>query len=208
MSCKIITVAQQKGGSGKTTIAAHIAVALGQKNYKVALIDTDPQATLKCWYGLREERFGKEYTGMEFVSVSGIRIANELLRLKSKVDFIVIDSPPHTATETKSSVRNSDIVIIPIQPSPADLWAASATINICGEERIKFFTLLNRVNKNTKLASDIRSKVLNPLKSEIANRTIFASCFLKGLCATEVGPKDSASIEVKKLVDEILKKLR
>lgn len=208
MNCKIITIAQQKGGSGKTTIAAHLAVALSQRKYKVALIDTDPQASLREWYKLREERFGKDYTGLNFVSVSGIRSANEISKYKMSTDFIIVDSPPHTEIETRSSVRISDLVIIPIQPSPADLWAAKATIYICENEKINFYTLLNRVSPNSKLAKEIRSKLVKPLKSEIGNRISFATCFLHGLSVTESDPRGAAAVDFKKFTDEVLKKLK
>jgi chromosome partitioning protein len=208
MNCKIITIAQQKGGAGKTTVAAHLAIALSQRKYNIVLIDIDPQGTLTQWHNLRKNLLDKSYTAINFHSTSGWRITTELAKFKSTADFIIIDSPPHTNTETKSSVRISDLVIIPIQPSPADLWASNATINICQKEQITFYTLLNRASQNSRLVKEIRSKMIKPLKSEIGNRVSFASCFMKGLCVTEVQPKSIAAKEYKKLTSEILTKIK
>ncbi len=208
MDCKVITIAQQKGGAGKTTIAAHLAVALSQRKHKVLLIDIDPQASLSQWYKLREKHFGKDYTGINFLSTSGWRVSGEISKFKTSIEYIIIDSPPHTNTEAKSSVRISDLVIIPIQPSPADLWASKATIDICQKEQIPFYTLLNRVNPNSRLAKEIRSQLAKPLKSEIGNRISFATCLLEGLCTTESDPKSSAAEEFKKLTAEILAKMK
>ena len=95
---KVITIAQQKGGAGKTTVAAHVAVALSQKGNRVAVVDIDPQGSLTHWHKLREERFGEGYTGLSFVHVSGWRVGSEVSRLSRSCDFVIIDSPPHTET--------------------------------------------------------------------------------------------------------------
>src|SRR5579872_2887716 len=89
---KVITVAQQKGGAGKTTVASHIAVALSQKGNRVAIVDIDPQGSMSYWHNIREEALGEGYTGITFASVSGWREASEISRLKRAVDYIVIDS--------------------------------------------------------------------------------------------------------------------
>ncbi len=206
MDCKIITIAQQKGGAGKSTVAAHLAVALSQRN-NVLLIDTDPQATLTQWYKLRENHYGKDYTKINFLSTSGWRIANEISKYKTTIDYMIIDSPPHTDTETKSSVRISDLVIVPVQASPADLWASKAIIDICQREQVPFYTLLNKVNSNSRLAKEIRVQLANPLKSEIGNRVSFASCLIDGLCSSESEPRSIAAKEFKKLTAEILEKI-
>src|SRR5437016_4504105 len=102
---KVITVAQQKGGAGKTTVAAHVAVALSQKGNRVAIIDIDPQGSLSHWHRIREERLGEGYTGLSFAAVSGWRVSGEVSRLSKQHDFVVIDSPPHTETEARTAIR-------------------------------------------------------------------------------------------------------
>ncbi len=81
---QIITIAQQKGRTGKTTIAAHIAVSFAQTGRRVAIIDIDPQGSLSRWHALREKKFGIGYTGLYFVASSGWRIEGVINNLQNK----------------------------------------------------------------------------------------------------------------------------
>ncbi|MCH2037544.1 MAG: ParA family protein [Rickettsiales bacterium] len=205
MSAKIITVAQQKGGAGKTTIAAHLAVVLSQKGERVAVIDIDSQQSLSRWHKVREEKFGEGYSGLNFSSLSGWRVNSEISSLNRKHDYIIIDSPPHTETEAKTAIRASDIVVIPVQPSPTDLWATEATVDLAKKEKITSCLLLNRVSPNSKLAQIIEKKLPDTkvLKSRLGNRVAFASSLLEGKCVTETAPASPAALEIKTLIKEI-----
>lgn len=207
-NCTIITVAQQKGGSGKTTLAAHLAVALSQKRNRVAVIDIDPQGSLTAWHKIRETKLGEEYTGLNFRSIAGWKVNSEIVNLKRDHDFIIIDSPPHVETDATTAIRASDLVLIPVQPSPTDLWASKATIELTKSERIPFNIVMNRVNNNSKLAQEITKELPNILKSYLSNRVSYASALMDGKVVTEVQPKGQAADEVKSLVDEILKKVK
>lgn len=200
---KIITIAQQKGGAGKTTIAAHLAVAFSQRGKRVAVIDIDPQGSLTQWHNIREKKFGEGFTGMNFSSISGWRLPNEIDRVKSNADVIIIDSPPHTQTETKTAIRVADFVIIPAQPSPTDLWATAETVRLVSEERIPHRVLLNRAVLNSKLLKDIEKQFSSVLKNKIANRIVFASAMLEGRCVTETAPTSSAAEEIKLILKEV-----
>jgi len=204
---KIITVAQQKGGSGKSTIAAHIAIGLKQRNNRVALIDIDPQASLSMWFCAREELFGKNYTGINFSSCSGIRINNEISRLKLLNDYVIIDCPPHTDTEAKAAIRAADIVLIPMQASPTDLWATGKTIDFSLKERKNTKIILNRYSPNTKLAKFLKMPDELILKSYLGNRIGFASAMSYGKTVLETEPSSTASKEVKELIEEITNSL-
>ena len=105
---RIITIAQQKGGAGKTTLAAHIAIALNQKQNRVNMVDIDPQSSLKHWFSIRAQRFGDDYTGIHFTATAGWKINSEIVNLRNKFDFIIIDSPPHTETDAKAAIRAAD----------------------------------------------------------------------------------------------------
>ncbi|MEZ5690796.1 MAG: ParA family partition ATPase [Rickettsiales bacterium] len=200
---KVITVAQQKGGAGKTTLAAHIAVALSQKGNRVAVIDIDPQGSLSYWHKIREERFGEGYTGLTFSSVSGWRVGGEVNRLRRSYNYIVIDSPPHTETEARTAIRNADLIITPVQPSPTDLWATKATIELAKNEKIPMRVVLNRVTANSKIVQKIAEELPELMETRLGNRVMFAAALLEGRCVTEVDPSSQAAKEIKSLVKEI-----
>lgn len=205
---QIITIAQQKGGAGKSTIAAHLAVALAQKGSKVLIVDIDPQGSLKAWYNIREEKFGKGYTGISLLESSGWRVSSTVGQYKDKMDFIVIDSPPHTEIEAKNAVRMADLVIIPMQPSPTDVWATKATVDFAKQERKNYRILLNRYNPNSKTAKQAVGAMDMLLAGHLGNRVAFSSCFMQGRCVTESDPSSQAAEEVRVLTDEIVEILQ
>ena len=201
---KVITIAQQKGGAGKTTVAAHIAVALSQKGNRVAVIDIDPQGSLSYWHKIREERFGEGYTGLVFNSLSGWRVASEISRLKKVCDFIIVDSPPHTETEARTAIRSADLVVVPVQPSPTDLWATKATLDLAKAERVPVKVVMNRVPASSRLAQTIAAELPELASVTLGNRVLFAASLMEGRCATELDPTSIAAQEIKALVKEIL----
>jgi len=208
MAEKVITIAQQKGGAGKTTVAAHLAIAWSQRGKRVAIIDIDPQGSLTQWHSIREKRFGEGYTGVTFAALSGWRVGSEVARLKRNHDIIIIDSPPHTETEARTAIRSADFIIVPVQPSPTDLWATKATLDLAKTENIPVRVLLNRVPANSKLAQTIAQDLPDLAKSTLGNRVLFASSLMEGRCATEVAPTSSAALEVKAFAEEISRILK
>jgi chromosome partitioning protein len=202
---KIITIAQQKGGAGKTTMAAHLAVAWATSGKRrVAIVDIDPQGSLTQWYRMREMRMGEGNTNLTLSAISGWRVRSEIDRLKHTHDLIVIDSPPHTDAEARTAIRAADLVVIPLQPSPMDVWATSATITMCKQERVPVKMVLNRVHPQAKLTEAVSGDMIGLTANRFGNRVIFAGALMHGLGVTEAQPSSIAADEVRALSKEIM----
>jgi chromosome partitioning protein len=202
----VITVAQQKGGTGKTTLAANIAAACGGKS-RVALLDIDPQRSLARWHELRTARAAPPCSALTFSDLSGWRLSGELERLKRSHDLVLIDSPPQIETDARLAIRAADLVLIPVQPSPPDVWAAEGTLKLAQAERRTARVVLNRVPPASRLRAtveaDIAARQLPLLRAALGNRTGFALAFAQGLGITEAAPRSSAAAELRGLVSEL-----
>ena len=201
----VITVAQQKGGTGKTTLAANLAAGM-VPSMRVALLDIDPQKSLARWHGIRAAR-DVATAKLTFSDVSGWRLSVELDRLKRTHDLVLIDSPPQIDTDARLAIRGADLVLIPVQPSPPDVWAAEGTLALAAAERRPARVVLNRVPPASKLGetvkADLTTRNLPLLHAAIGNRTGFATAFAAGLGVTEAAPRSSAAAELRALLDEI-----
>ena len=136
MTGKIITVTQQKGGSGKTTLAAHIAVACAQnRKLKTAILDTDPQGSLGRWFMTRKENANGSGPDMTFRTASAWGARYEAQPLAEDHDIVVIDTPPKMGVDGRPAIETADLVVIPVAPSPFDLWATEPTIEMTRGEK-------------------------------------------------------------------------
>jgi chromosome partitioning protein len=199
---KVIAVAQQKGGSGKTMLTAMFAVALAEEA-KVALLDIDPQASLTIWGKLRASA-PKAVAKVNLVTVSGWRMANELEKLKAAYDYVLIDTPPVIDSDARRAIRAADLVLIPLNPAPPDLWAAEGTLKLSAEEKRKTALIFNRAPATSRLRkrmeAEIAARGLVILETALANRVGYANAFADGLGITEAGPATQAADEIRAAV--------
>src|SRR5579875_360332 len=200
----VITVAQQKGGAGKTTLAANLAAGFAA-DQRVALLDIDPQKSLSRWYRLRAAR--KDAAPLAFSDLAGWRLGAELERLRREHDVVLVDSPPVLDTDARLAIRAADLVLVPLQPSAPDLWAAEGTLALAAAEKRRIGLVLNRATATGTLRrameAEIAKRGLVLLPTALGNRAAYAQAFAAGLGVIEAAPRSVAATEMRGLLGDI-----
>ncbi len=211
MTAKVLTIAQQKGGVGKTTVAAHLAVYWAGKGKRIGLIDTDPQQSLTAWYNIRKELHDTATSKIEFSFSAGWRTSTQVDRLRRDYDLVLIDSPPHAETVSRIAIRNADLLVLPVQLSPMDLWAMEPTLEQARREKTPAVLVFNRVPPRGRMPEAIRDHIIKeklPIAvTALGNRQAFASSLMLGLGVTEAEPRSVAAEEVAALADNLWRRL-
>ena len=210
----VISFLNQKGGVGKTTLSINIATALALKKLKILLIDADPQNSSLDWAATR-----KKDGIFTVVSITKPIIHKEVKRLKRDYDHIIIDGPPRIYDVAKSAIVSSDLVIMPVQPSPYDVWAASEVVNLIKEvsgplegiKDIKCAFVINRKIVNTAVGRDVTQALkhyeMDVLESHICQRVAYVETAATGSTVIEDLGRDAVSSkEISRLTEEILEK--
>lgn len=203
----IIGILNQKGGVGKTTLAVNIAAFLAQQGKRVLLVDADPQGSALDWAAARESE--------PLFSIVGLPKPNlhkELPMIGRDYDDIVIDGPPRVTDLARSAIMASDVILIPVQPSPYDIWAADEVVKLIHEasvfkENLKSVFVINRKVANTAIGRDVRGALeaydMPVLDASIVQRVAFAEAVAVGNAIYEQDRNGVASQEIAAVVEEL-----
>ena len=206
----VITVAQQKGGSGKTTLAVNLAVALAREGVSVALLDTDPQGSLGRWFMTRLEALGAT-GGLEFSTASAWGVGYEVDKLKRAADVVIVDTPPKADADLRPALRAADLVLVPVATSHVDLWATEGVLDLARREGKAVLVVMNRTRPGTRLGAEVATAAAD-LGAEVAtaslgNRVAYAETLGRGLGAREAPRSTAITAELDALLSEVRARL-
>ena len=203
-----IAIVSQKGGSGKTTLAVHLATRAAQAKKESLVIDLDPQATAAAWSDWRGDFLPV------VVTTPPARLGRTISSAeKQGVDFIVIDTPPHADAAAREAIKAADMVLIPTKPRAFDLAALEPIADLVSFAKKPAFVVLNAVPSGaTKLAKEAREAAkemgLDVCPVELGDRAAFHRSSAKGETAGEIDPDGKAAKEIEKLWKWVSKTLK
>lgn len=207
---KVIAVLNQKGGSGKTTIATHLARALQLRGDDVLLVDSDPQGSARDWAAVREDQ------PLTVVGIDRPTIERDLKNITQK-DYVIIDGAPQAADLAVSAIKAADFILIPVQPSPYDIWATADLVDLVKQRieltdgKLQAAFVVSRAIKGTRIGQDVTEALkeydLPVLQSRITQRVIYPGTAAAGKTVFDEMLDSAASLEIQALCDEIKSKL-
>lgn len=213
---KVIGIVQVKGGAGRSTLATNLAAALAHEG-STTLLDGDvPQGTSSSWGALRNSG-GRLGALSVAAATSHLDLAHKVQQLSGKQDYIVIDGPPRIAEVTRAMLVMSDLCLIPLGPSVAEVWATTDLLKTIEQARLSQHPVdarivWNRFRGHTRSARELGESVrmelgMPELKSRLGSRVAYCEALARGLAVDEWQDK-AASSELQALAQEVLGILR
>lgn len=201
---KVIVVAAQKGGTGKTTLSGHLGVELSLRGFQTVLVDTDPQGSLKSWWESREAE------EPALMSANARELAESLPALKKQgYDIVIVDTPPQVNELIKGIVDLADLVVIPAKPSSHDLRAVTKTVELVAGSKKEMIFVLNEVRPRTRLEGQAIAAMSQHGKVSpiVYDRQDFVSSMTDGRTARELRPNGKAAQEIEALCSYLMEQV-
>lgn len=209
---QVIAVLNQKGGAGKTTIATHLARAFQLAGADVLLVDSDPQGSARDWAAVREDQ------PVPVVGIDRPTIERDLKSVAGGKDFVVIDGAPQAADLAVSAIKAANFILIPVQPSPYDIWATADLVELVKQRievtdgKLKAAFVVSRAIKGTRIGAEVAEALsgygLPVLESRITQRVSYPSTAAGGTTVSDAEPDGDAAREIAALANEIKQILR
>ena len=204
----IISLVNRKGGVGKTTIAINLCACIPRRNRSAVLVDADPQGSVLQWQSI-EDNIAFD------VKPHSMPLSPKDIETFSKgYDHVVIDSPPALGDIIRSVLEVSDFTIVPIGPSPLDIWSSNETVALINETRkhnrnLEAKLLICRKIPRTRIGREAREAMevynLAIFETEISQRIAYVQSLISGVSVLQYAPNSEASIEIKSLCEEVFK---
>lgn len=206
----IFALLQQKGGGGKTTLATHLAGELASRETSVLVIDADPQGSALDWSQRRTllglpRRFG-------VVGLARETLHQEVPQIARHTHHVIIDGPPRVTALARSAILAADLVLVPVQPSPYDVWASNEIVSLITEAKLfkpslKAAFVINRRVVGTVIGRDVRAALaeypLGVLGTSVSQRILFPESAARGQLVNEIDVRSSAAREIAGLAAEL-----
>ncbi len=203
----IISLVNQKGGVGKTTIALNLADCLSERGRRVLLVDADPQGSGLQWQSIVDDN------AFDMVHRPSASLINK--GMARDYDYTIIDAPPAMGDITLAVLAVSDLAIVPVGPSPLDIWSSKETVSLFAEakksnRRFKAKLLICKKIVGTRVGKEVREALetygMELFESEISQRIAFVEAMISGRSVLEYAPQSEAAREIRRLCQEIVKK--